>query len=164
MPFTISVSPLAGIPATTLYRMLWLRVQVFVVEQRAAYAELDGRDIEPGSMHVWAQDGDDVLGTLRLLDEGDRWRIGRVVTSADARGRGVGAQLMERAVNECGARDASRGIVLDAQEHLADWYGRFGFRVDGEQFVEDAIPHVPMRRPSGAQASQSPWSEPPSAG
>lgn len=146
MTFTISLSPLAEIPATTLYRMLWLRVQVFVVEQRAAYPELDGRDIEPGCRHVWAQDGDEVLGTLRLLDERDRWRIGRVVTSAGSRGRGVGAQLMERAVNECGALDSSRDIVLDAQEHLAEWYARFGFRVDGDQFVEDSIPHVPMRR------------------
>jgi ElaA protein len=145
----IHLSPLAEIPATTLYRILWLRVAVFVVEQKAAYAELDGRDIEPGALHVWAEEDDDVLGALRILDEGDAWRIGRVVTSTAARGRGVGAQLMRRAIAVCVERDASRRFVLDAQEHLAGWYGRFGFVPSGDPYVEDAIPHVPMMRAAG---------------
>jgi ElaA protein len=49
---------------------------------------------------------------------------------------------MQRAIELAGAVD----IVLDAQAHLADWYGRLGFVRDGAQFVEDGIPHVPMRR------------------
>jgi len=142
----IQLSPLAEIPATTLYRILWLRVSVFVVEQQAAYPELDGRDIEPGAMIAWAEENGEVLGTLRLLDEARRWRIGRVVTSAAARGRGVGADLMRRAIDHALAQDASRPFVLDAQEHLAEWYGRFGFVVSGPSFVEDRIPHVPMTR------------------
>jgi ElaA protein len=36
--------------------------------------------------------------------------------------------------------------VLDAQTHLTGWYGRFGFTVAGAGFVEDGIPHTPMRR------------------
>jgi ElaA protein len=39
--------------------------------------------------------------------------------------------------------------VLDAQSYLADWYERFGFRRDGEEYVEDGIPHVPMRLRAG---------------
>lgn len=149
MTLGIHLSPLADIPATTLYRILWLRVSVFVVEQQAAYAELDGRDIEPGAFHVWAEEDGDVLGALRVLDEADAWRIGRVVTSAAARGRGVGAALMQRAIDACVADDAGRPFVLDAQEHLADWYGRFGFVPAGAPYVEDAIPHIPMRRAAG---------------
>ena len=67
MTVGIQLSPLAEIPATTLYRILWLRVSVFVVEQQAAYPELDGRDIEPGAMIAWAEENGEVLGTLRLL-------------------------------------------------------------------------------------------------
>ena len=38
--------------------------------------------------------------------------------------------------------------LLKAQSHLAGWYGRFGFEVCGEEFLEDDIPHVPMSRPT----------------
>jgi len=37
-------------------------------------------------------------------------------------------------------------VRLDAQAHLEGWYARFGFAVDGEPFLEDGIPHVPMSR------------------
>ncbi|MFS0866248.1 GNAT family N-acetyltransferase [Microbacterium sp. 179-B 1A2 NHS] len=159
MTFGIRAASLEDIPQTTLYRILWLRVRVFVVEQRAAYEELDGRDIEPGARHVWAEEGDEVLGALRVLSEAGRWRIGRVVTAPTARGRGVGAELMRRAIDLCEATDPRRSIVLDAQAHLADWYGRFGFAVDGDPFTEDAIPHLPMRRPAHSSSrSASPSS------
>lgn len=136
----------AELDAATLYRILKLRVDVFVVEQNAAYPELDGRDLEPGARLVWAQraDGaDGVLATLRLLDDGDAVRIGRVATAASARAAGLAGRLMARALELTGNRDT----VLDAQSYLRRWYERFGYAVDGEEFVEDGIAHVPMRRP-----------------
>ena len=36
--------------------------------------------------------------------------------------------------------------MLDAQSPLAGWYERFGFEVTGPEFLEDGIPHLPMRR------------------
>jgi ElaA protein len=143
---------LADIDAVTLYRLLWLRVRVFVVEQRAAYEELDGRDIEPGALLMWAESDGDVLGTLRILTDNGACRIGRVATSESARGRGVGAALMRRAVDHCNQAHPDRPIDLDAQKHLAPWYARFGFEVSGDGFVEDDIPHVPMRRMPAARA------------
>ena len=35
--------------------------------------------------------------------------------------------------------------MLDAQSHLEAWYARFGFVRTGEEFLDDGIPHVPMR-------------------
>lgn len=137
---------MSGIPPLTLYRILWLRVTVFVVEQQAAYPEIDGRDIEPDAELMWAADGDDVLATLRLLRERENTRIGRVATAAAARGRGIAADLMRSAVAHLDAEAPGLPILLDAQQHLAEWYGRFGFVVSGGAFAEDGIPHVPMRR------------------
>ena len=37
-------------------------------------------------------------------------------------------------------------ITLGAQAHLQGWYEQFGFRLSGPGYVEDGIPHVPMRR------------------
>ena len=69
-------------------------------------------------------------------------RIGRVAVHSKRRGQGIGHTLMKTAVARCG----KRRIVLNAQSHLADWYTQFGFEVDGEEFLEVGIPHVPMVR------------------
>ena len=125
-----------------LHDIVRLRCDVFVVEQACAYPELDGRDPEPGTTHHWVTDGSAVLAYLRTLTEPDgTTRIGRVVTTPSARGRGFAAIL----VDHVGA--TTRGpLVLDAQSHLRDWYGALGYEVYGDEYVEDGIPHVPMRR------------------
>jgi ElaA protein len=134
---------LSELDSVTLYRILRLRTDVFVVEQQCPYPELDGRDLEPDARQVWIEHDDAVLATLRLLVDPDGTvRIGRVATAVAARGGGLAALVMQRAIELAGDRD----VVLDAQTYLFDWYRRFGFERDGADFVEDGIPHVPMRR------------------
>jgi ElaA protein len=138
-------APADRLDPETLYALLRLRVGVFVVEQACPYQELDGKDLRPSTVHFWLSPPGhplDVLGCLRLLREPAGNRIGRVCTSRDARGRGLAGMLMRAALDEIG----SEPCVLDAQAHLVDFYASFGFAVAGEQFVEDGIPHVPMRR------------------
>ncbi|MER2093195.1 MAG: GNAT family N-acetyltransferase, partial [Saccharopolyspora rectivirgula] len=75
----------ADLSAAQLYRILQLRVDVFVVEQRCPYPELDGRDMEETTRHFWIEEPDGrVVSCLRLLEDGDVFRIGRVCTAADA--------------------------------------------------------------------------------
>jgi ElaA protein len=134
----------ADLTPQQLYDLLRLRVDVFVVEQKCPYPELDDRDLTPSTRHFWLA-GDDgrVLATLRLLeDKPDSFRIGRVCTAADARGNGLSGRLMEAAVAEIG--DAPS--VLDAQVAVKDFYARFGYVSEGEEFLEDGIPHIVMRR------------------
>jgi ElaA protein len=131
----------------TLYELLRLRVEIFVVEQKCAYPELDGRDTEPETVHLWAADRGEVVGYLRILVEPDgSARIGRVAVVPPARGTGLAGRLMVEALEHI----AGRPCVLDAQTYLAGFYSRLGFTVTGPEFLEDGIPHVPMRRePSG---------------
>lgn len=134
--------------ALTLYRILQLRVDVFVVEQQCAYPELDGRDLEPDALWLWASppDAATVLATLRVLRDADGTaRIGRVATAVAGRSGGVASQLMRGALAAIDAAGAP-GTVLEAQSHLAGWYARFGFAAAGEEYVEDGIAHIPMRR------------------
>lgn len=129
----------------TLYALLRLRVDVFVVEQACPYPELDGRDLDPSTVHFWlgvpAVPGT-VLGYLRLLDKGGRYRISRVCTARSVRGAGLARVLMRAALDEIGPAECG----LDAQSYLSGFYASFGFEVAGEEFVEDGIMHVPMRR------------------
>ena len=133
----------AELDVATLHDLLRLRVDVFVVEQECAYPELDGRDPEPGTRHVWL-DGPDggPAAALRVLAEPDgSHRVGRVVTRPNARGHGLAGVLLAH------VHDTTPGrIVLDAQTYLVPWYASLGYEPIGEEFLEDGIPHVPMAR------------------
>ena len=136
----ISAVPFAALDPLTAYSLWKLRQDVFVVEQQAAYADLDGRDLDPDTRHVVMDDDDVVVGCARVLDDGDTWRIGRVALHPAVRGRGLGEALLHTALQVCKGRD----VVLDAQAPLAGWYAGFGFEVAGEEFLEDGIPHLTM--------------------
>ena len=141
----VRTATFAELHPSTAYRLWALRSEVFVVEQDCPYLDLDGRDLEPSARHLWVEQHGEPVATLRLLDDGDALRIGRVATAAPARGRGLAARLVRAAVTHAG----DRPVVLDAQSHLVDWYAAFGFVPSGRGFVEDGIPHTPMRRPGG---------------
>jgi ElaA protein len=135
----------AELDTITLYALLKLRSDVFVVEQACAYPDLDGRDVEPGTRHLWlAPPGQPSRphAYLRILNEGDTLRIGRVCTAAEARGQGLQARLLAAALQE----RPDSVYELAAQSYLTGFYERFGFRVSGSEFVEDGIPHTPMTR------------------
>ncbi|RKN49130.1 GNAT family N-acetyltransferase [Micromonospora endolithica] len=133
----------AELDTRTFHDLLRLRIDVFVVEQACPYPELDGRDVEPGTRHLWLAGDAGPLAYLRILaDPGGVARIGRVVVAPAARGGGHAGRLMTAALAEVG----DRPCALEAQSHLVDFYARHGFTVTGPDYVEDGIPHTPMRR------------------
>jgi ElaA protein len=149
--------------ARTLYELLKLRVEVFVVEQAIPYPELDGRDLLAETRHFWLETPDGVgvpparggvICTLRLMEEhagGEKaFRIGRLCTKRSARGQGHTTRLLRAALAEVGDHPCR----IDAQTYLADMYARHGFIRDGDDFVDDGVPHVPMLRPGSGLAEQ----------
>jgi ElaA protein len=120
---------------------------VFVVEQASPYGDLDGRDLDDTTRHVLLEEDGRLIGCLRVVDDGDAVRVGRVVVAPEARGRRLGARLMEEAMRLVGDRPAR----LDAQTPLAGFYAGFGFEVVGPEFDEDGIMHLPMARPGRGQ-------------
>lgn len=140
--YAVHVAAFEDLDARTAYLLWRLRESVFVVEQQCAYAELDGRDLEDGTRHVWVT-ADAPVAYLRVLDDGAQARIGRVLVAREHRGHGLASTLMQAALDIVG----DRASVLDAQSYLAGWYTRFGYRQNGDEFLDDGIPHVPMIRP-----------------
>lgn len=132
-----------------LYALLKLRSDVFVVEQKCAYPDLDGQDLEGDTYHLMGWEDDQLMAYLRLLDpesQGGDVVIGRVVIAEQARGKGLGHTLMEQALKQAQRHWPETPIYLSAQAHLQAYYGRYGFNVAGEQYLEDGIPHIGMRR------------------
>lgn len=139
----------AELSAARLYALLRLRVEVFVVEQGCPYAELDGRDLDPATRHLWIDGGTRPVAYLRVLREGAGLRIGRVCVARPERGTGLARRLLHAAL--AGAGDAP--CVLDAQTRARGLYEPFGFVAEGRPFDEDGIEHVRMRR-SGTASEQ----------
>lgn len=136
----------ADLSIEQFHALVKLRVDVFVVEQECPYPELDGRDMEPTTEHLWIEHDGNPVAYLRTLDDGvvdgvPTVRIGRVATDPAHRSGGLAARLVDQVVAE-----AAGALVLDAQTYLVDWYQTRGFTVSGPEFVEDGIPHTPMRR------------------
>ena len=134
---------------TGVYAALRLRAEVFVVEQQCAYADVDGRDLAEGVLHLLAWRDADLLACARLLPPGMTFAaasIGRVVVAPSARGQGLAHALMQRAIDACSTVWPESDILLSAQAHLQDFYAAHGFVACSERYLEDGIPHVDMRR------------------
>lgn len=130
-----------------LYDVLALRCRVFILEQ-GAYLDPDGLDRL--CWHLLGHDGSGVLQAyLRVLDPGAKFSepsMGRVITSPEVRGTGAGRLLVAEGVRRIDEAWPGQANRISAQAHLADFYGGFGYAVQGETYLEDGIPHVEMLR------------------
>jgi ElaA protein len=130
-----------------VYDMLALRAKVFVLEQ-GPYLDPDGADRQ--AWHVFGRDaGGELLAYLRIVDPGvkfDEPSIGRVVVERTVRGQGHGHALMVQGVSRCNAVWPGRPIWMSAQAHLQRYYQHHGFETVGDEYLEDDIAHVHMRR------------------
>lgn len=141
-PARVRSARLRELTALELHGILRLRSDVFVVEQRCAYADIDGRDADPDTEHLWIEEDGEVVAALRIL-QSDVPRIGRIVTRADRRGHGLASVLLTAALDR-----TSRPVELNAQARLSQWYEGFGFARCSDEWVEDGIVHVRMRLPA----------------
>lgn len=132
-----------------LYAILRLRNEVFVVEQKCIYQDIDGQDLLGDTHHLMAWKDDELVAYLRLLDpdtQGGDVVVGRVIVAPVARGTGLGHRLMVEALKQIDDIWPDTPIFLCAQAHLQGYYARYGFVVAGEEYLEDDIPHIGMRR------------------
>ncbi len=141
-------SGLDGLEVTELYAVLALRQRVFVVEQDCAYLDADGLDA--GAWHLLGWQEGRLRAYLRARPPAapdDAIVLSRIVTAPEARGRGVGRELVREGMRR--ARESFGGgpIRLSAQAHLEGFYRSLGFVVTGPGYAEDGIPHLPMRAP-----------------
>jgi ElaA protein len=129
-----------------LYALLRLRSKVFVVEQNCPYQDMDNKDLN--AVHLWySDDNGTVLACCRLLPEGISYTeasIGRVATDPGARGRNLGRELMEKAIQYISEHWQAPAIRIGAQLYLKRFYESLSFVQAGDTYLEDGIPHIEM--------------------
>ena len=126
--------------------LLALREAIFVVEQTCAYQELDGLD--KTAEHLLVTRDETVVSCLRVLPPAEKTgqaRIGRVAVSSQWRKRGLARLMVQSAIDKIRLENPSSDICLDAQTYLQGFYVSLGFKVCGDEFLEDGIPHIPMQ-------------------
>jgi ElaA protein len=131
--------------ADELYRILQLRVDVFVVEQECAYRELDGHD--RSAFHLYAAAGNEIAAYARILPPGTVYRelsIGRVLVHNAFRRQGLATELVKRALKFVQDDAKESTVKIQAQEYLTDFYRSFGFKPVSEVYMDEGIPHVDM--------------------
>ena len=135
----------AGLDTQQLYQILYLRQEVFIVEQACVYQDLDQLDQQ--GLHLCAMQGDKLLAYLRCLPPGASYAqssLGRVVTSPDARGLKLGRELVGRGIDINFSTWPDSDILIGAQSYLEKFYQELGFETDSEPYDEDGIQHIKM--------------------
>lgn len=128
-----------------LYEILRLRSVVFVIEQNCLYQDMDNKDYHADHLMAWS-DGK-LLACSRILPPGISYpepSIGRVVTSTEARGIGLGRALMKNSIHLLHNKFGKIPIKIGAQYYLLGFYQSLGFSVSGDVYLEDGIEHVEM--------------------
>ncbi|TRW95952.1 GNAT family N-acetyltransferase [Paracoccus sp. M683] len=122
-----------------------LRRTVFIEEQGVPEAE-EWDDLDDQAIHLLAWQGDRPVGTARVLLKGEVGKIGRVCVLEQARGTGLGAQLIGAAMDVLRAQPSIVQARLGAQVHAIGFYEKLGFHVVGDVYDDAGIPHCDMVR------------------
>lgn len=131
-----------------LYNIMWLRNEVFVVEQNCVYQDADYKD-QKGWHLMGADEEGKLMAYVRLLPPGVSYKepsIGRVVTNPAVRGTGAGRELMNVAITQCEELFGKLDIKIGAQYYLLKFYTSLGFEQTSDIYLEDEIEHIEMIR------------------
>jgi predicted GNAT family N-acyltransferase/ubiquinone/menaquinone biosynthesis C-methylase UbiE len=120
-----------------------IRREVFVEEQKVPL-ELEFDPIDEEARHLLATIDGSAAGTLRwrMIGPGEA-KIERVAVRQAERGAGVAAAMIRHVLERLAAGGVRR-VTLHAQTYARTLYARLGFRVVGDVFDEDGLPHVAM--------------------
>ncbi|MCR6636925.1 GNAT family N-acetyltransferase [Devosia sp.] len=128
-----------------------LRKEVFVWEQKVPEEEeLDSYDLT--AIHYVAVAEGNVVATLRLIEQPEHMKIGRVAVHQAWRGKGVARKLIEKAMADARAKGSER-FYLTAQSDKLGLYEKLGFVAFGPEFMDGGMPHRAMRDYDKASAT-----------
>jgi ElaA protein len=146
---SVIVASWGELTADEFFEIAKLRAEVFYVEQRIDEQEFDDADRASSTRHLWIADDAGVAAYLRTVIDDDphfrdaRHSFGRVIVRADRRGEGLAQRLIDVVIDRQGAEP----MYLHAQAYVVPLYARYGFTIEGDEYIEAGLPHIMMYRP-----------------
>ncbi|HEY2629471.1 MAG TPA: GNAT family N-acetyltransferase [Usitatibacter sp.] len=125
------------------------RIAVFVIEQECPFQDVDGADLPCWHLIGRASPSGEVLAYSRLVPPGVKYpepSIGRILTTANARGKGLGRELVAESIARAEKLWPGQSIKIGAQQRLERFYEGYGFARTSEPYDEDGIMHIEMVR------------------
>jgi predicted GNAT family N-acyltransferase len=117
-----------------------VRTPVFIEEQ-FVMPEFEWDEIDAGAVHLLAMFKNQPIACLRIIQY---QKIGRMAVIKPWRSNGLGAALLQKAINICKKYGRKR-VHLSAQTHAIDFYLKAGFTQTSDEYIDVDIPHVDMR-------------------
>jgi ElaA protein len=130
---------------TEIYQILRLRSEVFVVEQECIYQDIDNKDKK--AVHIFLKEKNEIIAYSRVFKEKEYFEnpsIGRVVVANKRRMYGVGKKIMNISIDYIKQNIKAKSIEISAQKYLKKFYSNLGFTQEGDEYLEDNIPHLRM--------------------
>ena len=130
---------------TEIYQILRLRSEVFVVEQECIYQDIDNKDKK--AVHIFLKEKNEIIAYSRVFNKKEYFEnpsIGRVVVANKRRMYGVGKKIMKISIDHIKKNIKAKSIEISAQKYLKKFYSNLGFVQEGEEYLEDNIPHLRM--------------------
>ena len=121
-----------------------LRQEVFIKEQ-GFESEFD--DTDRTAVHILGFENGETAAVCRFFkNSGANYMIGRVAVKKELRGQGFGKKLMEYAEDRI-RQLGGKSVTVHAQVQAAEFYGKTGYKKQGEVFDEEGCPHIFMTKP-----------------
>ena len=140
------IKKFSELSAEEIYNILKLRSEVFVVEQNCVYQDIDEKDQK--AIHLFIEKNSEIIAYTRIFKKGDYYEenpsIGRVVVSKKERGKNLGKEIMKKSIYYVKENMDEKKIELSAQKYLDKFYKELQFYSEGEDYLEDGIPHQRM--------------------
>lgn len=147
MALIFKIKPFEALSVVELYSVLQLRSEVFVVEQNCVYQDIDGKDKK--ALHVIGEFEGQTVAYCRLFKSGDYFdqaSIGRVIVKENYRDKKWGHDLIKEAIGAIQSHFGESQITIPAQLYLKRFYESHGFVQTSEEYLEDGIPHIEMKK------------------
>lgn len=118
---------------------------MFIIEQNCPYNELD--NLDQSALHLTIYDDNRLAAYCRILfshPEHGSPSVGRIVVHPEKRGIGFGKMMIIEALGILKSQGHEHAVI-EAQEHLEEYYSTFGFRKASDVYDADGIPHIKMK-------------------
>jgi ElaA protein len=129
-----------------LYQIIRARESVFIVEQKLNYIDCD--DYDQKAWHLSGYIDNEIVAYLRAFPQGTKHlssaAFGRVLTSKEYRRLGYGRELTEMGIKKIKNDFGECDIQISAQAYLQKFYSDFGFKIFGNVYIEEGLPHIQM--------------------